>query len=441
MTRVFSDYAYSNGPIAGCWWHDSVDASVLGALALSGDLSVDVLIVGGGFTGLSAALRLGQGGVDVAIIDANEFGFGASGRNGGFCCLGGGRLDHGGLVRRYGRDGAQEWYRAEVAAVDLVARLLDEHYIDADRHSKGETILAHSARGMRALEAECSEIESHFGVPGRLHGRDELRGLGMAGPFLGGLTIPIGFGLNPQKYLGGMLRAAREHGVKAYARTPAIGLERGASGWTIATPLGVIKAATIIFATNGYSSETMPNWMAGRYMPAQSNVLVTRPLTLTEQEAAGWTSDQMAYDTRNLLHYFRRLPDNRFLFGMRGGVFSSPRADASMIRATRAHFDRMFPAWRNVEATHNWSGMVCLTASRMPYCGPVPGMSGVFTGFAYHGNGVAMGTYTGALLADLVSGVGAPPKAMQTVPPRFPLGRYRRAAMPFVYAAAGLGDI
>jgi glycine/D-amino acid oxidase-like deaminating enzyme len=184
--------------------------------------------------------------------------------------------------------------------------------------------------------------------------------------------------------------------------------------------------------------------MAGRYMPAQSNVLVTRPLTQTELDAAGWTSRQMAYDTRNLLHYFRLMPDNRFLFGMRGGLVASPRAEAAITARARRHFEAMFPAWRDVETPHSWSGMVCFSANLVPYCGPIPDLPGAFAGFAFHGNGVAMGSYTGALLADLVQGKQTRflhPAVMQAHAPRFPLGRFRRALLPAGYALAGLRDL
>jgi len=177
-------------------------------------------------------------------------------------------------------------------------------------------------------------------------------------------------------------------------------------------------------------------------MPAQSNVLVTRKLTAHEQQAAGWSSAQMAFDSRHLLHYFRLMPDGRFLFGRRGGLLSSARADRAAAAVTERHFRAMFPAWAHVEVPWGWSGMVCLSAHLLPYCGPVPGIGQAWAGFAYHGNGVAMGSFTGQLLAGLVLGrPSAVPKAMQIVPPRFALGRLRRVWMPFVYAGAALADL
>ncbi|SEP98678.1 NAD(P)/FAD-dependent oxidoreductase [Thalassovita taeanensis] len=443
MKHIFPAHAYGPAPLDTCHWSQAVPDTLLDRPALEGDHSTDVLIIGAGFTGLSAALHLAQDGVAVTVIDSEFPGWGASGRNGGFCCLGGTKASDSTLNRRFGPSGAQGWHQAERAAVTLVGDLLTQHGIDADTHSQGETILAHNARAMRDLRAHADQITTSYGAAPTLHSQSDLPGLGLAGPFHGGMTIPIGFGLHPRKYLSGLLSAAEAAGARIHGHSPAQHIAQGAPH-TVTTPTATIRAKRLIFATNGYSSEDTPPWLAARYMPAQSNVLVTRPLTPTELDAAGWTSRQMAYDTRNLLHYFRLMPDNRFLFGMRGGLQSSPASDVALKQLTRQHFDRMFPAWRHVETPANWSGMVCFTASLVPHCGPVPGMQNSFAGFAYHGNGVAMGTYTGALLADLVQ--GKPPRhpypaALQTPAPRFPLGRLRRAVMGPAYALKALQDL
>ena len=212
--------------------------------------------------------------------------------------------------------------------------------------------------------------------------------------------------------------------------------------WHISSPKGRLSASRLVIATNGYSSENLPDWLGGRYMPAQSTVMVTRPITPEEQAAQGWTTAQMAYDTRHMLHYFRLMPDGRFLFGMRGGLTSSPRSEAKIRALLRRHFEQLFPAWRQVETTHSWSGMVCLSRNLVPFVGAVPEHPGLFSGLCYHGNGVAMGSYAGALLGDLVQGK-APTlpysRIMQRLP-KFPLGRARRALMPPAYAALGLLD-
>ena len=437
MKRIFGAYAYSDAPRDGCWWDETATRPEWPEA--SGALNADIAVIGAGFTGLSAALHLAEAGANVAVLDAEYPGWGASGRNGGFCCLGGAKIDGETYARIHGEEEARQFHAAEVGAVHLVARLLDRLGIDADTHSKGETQLAHNRRAMerlrRAAETEDGAVLTEAA---------DLAAEGMAGPFHGAMTTPVGFGLNPRKYVLGLARAAAEAGAQIYQQSPAERIERTSSGYRIALPQGELRADMVLLCTNGYSSEDVPEWLAGRYMPAQSTVLVTRPLTEAELSAAGWTSDQMAYDTRNLLHYFRLMPDRRFLFGMRGGLTSTPRSEAAARARTRADFEAMFPAWRGVESAHLWSGMVCLAANRVPFAGPVPGNPGMFAGLAYHGNGVAMGSYTGRLLADLVQG-NTPdlpyPAAMNQPMSRFPLGRARRLLMPPLYAGLALGDL
>ena len=133
----------------------------------------------------------------------------------------------------------------------------------------------------------------------------------MSGPFHGGLTIPLGFALNPRKYHAGLARAAQQAGATLHAHSPVTRLRPIAGRWQLDTAAGSVTADRVLLATNGYSSEDLPDWLAARYLPVQSSVIVTAPLTEAQRQAQGWTSRQMAYDTRQLLHYFRLLPDNR----------------------------------------------------------------------------------------------------------------------------------
>ncbi|MHA6264175.1 NAD(P)/FAD-dependent oxidoreductase [Arenibacterium sp. CAU 1754] len=438
MTRIFSDHAYGPGPRQGCWWDETISAPDWPVL--DGDMTVDVAIVGGGFTGVSAALHLAESGASAALFESDTPGWGASGRNGGFCCLGGAMIENAALTRRFGAKDAAAYWQAERDAVTLVADLLKRHAISTDVHSKGETILAHRPRDMEALRRKADAMARDAGPPPELIEPADLRGHGMGGPFHGGLTVPVGFALNPRKYLFGLAAAAQRAGAFLFQQTRVTSLSHQAGRVVLGTPHGRVRAGQVVIATNGYSSEDMPGGLAGRYMPAQSNVMVTRPLSDAELQAQGWTSGQMAYDTRGLLHYFRLMPDRRFLFGMRGGLLSSPAAEARARAATRRDFDRLFPAWRHVEAPHMWSGMVCLSRNRVPFAGPVTGQPGVFAGMAYHGNGVAMGSFTGRLLADLVQGQDTVPRVMRQPPGRFPFGRARRIVMPPFYIARALGD-
>ena len=409
------------------------------ALELTGDHRCDVAIVGGGYTGLSAALHLAQAGVDVVVLEAEYVGWGASGRNGGFCCLGGARVDDAGLDRRFGREGRLQYRKAERDAIKLVEQITQAHGIDVDRHSQGETELAHRAKDMDALRRAADAVAENHGVVPEIIAKNELASHGLAGPFHGALTIPIGFGLNPRKYITGLAAAARDAGVRIFHKSPVQSLNKGLK-WSLSAGHKV-TADQVVIATNGYSSDDLPAWLAGRYMPSQSNVIVTRPLSAQELADAGWTSDQACYDTRNLLHYFRKMPDGRFLFGMRGGLTSSPAAEARARRRVRHDFETMFPAWRHVgvSALLVWHGVYSAGHDALCWCGA--GSTGGVRQPLLPWQRCGDGQLCGKLMAALITGQGGVPVAMAQPLSRFPLGRFRRAVMPAAYAGFMLADL
>ncbi len=429
MRRIYPDFAYGPGPRAACYWPTTVDAPPYPAA--TGALTCDTAIIGAGFTGLSAALHLAQDGVDTVVLDAETPGWGASGRNGGFCCLGGAAASNTILTRLHGEPARREFRSSEKLAVELAASLIRAHEIEADTHSDGESIMAHTAKAMRGFEKRAARIETDYGVTPSITPASGLAASGMKGPFFGALNIPIGFGLNPMKYTLGLARAAMQAGARIHGHSQVQRIDQ-AGGFTLSTQTAQITCKRLIIATNGYSSDDLPGWMRGRYLPVQSNVSVTRTLSDDEIAAQGWSSLQMSYDDRYFMHYFRLMPNKRLLFGMPGGLISLRSSNAAMYRIIRSHLARMFPAWADVDIPHNWNGMMSISRDLTPYAGPIPEMPGAFTALSYHGNGVAMGSYAGALLADLAQGKSPRhpyPKIMQTPPKRFPLGRLRRALL------------
>ena len=436
MTRIFADYAYGPGPGNGCWWDETV--ALPSFPTFEGSLKVDVAVVGGGFTGLSAAYHLAKAGAPVAVVDEHCIGWGASGRNGGFCCLGGGMRSDASLDRQYGVSARRAWRRTERTAIERVETLIDGLGLDVDKHSKGETCLAHSPRAAVTLEEDAKTVAENYGVDATVLSKADLAHQGFAGPFHGGMTVPLGFGLNPRKLLAGLINACEAFGVRLFEHSAAVAVESGG----VITQRGRIDAERVLMATNGYSSDTVPNQIASTYMPAQSTVIVTRPMSEPELQRQGWVSDQMSFDTRRLLHYFRLMPDRRFLFGMRGGLLSGPHPERRARNAVLRDFHRMFPAWSDIDVTHAWSGLVCLSRDRLPLVGPVGDAPEIGVALAYHGNGVAMGVHCGGLLADWALGQSLDhiPEVIRTRNTQFPLGRFRRLLMPPVYAAYKVGD-
>ncbi|WP_136441716.1 NAD(P)/FAD-dependent oxidoreductase [Pacificoceanicola onchidii] len=429
MRRLFEADAYKPQP--GNYWATTRPKSDWPTLENDGQ--TEVAIIGGGFTGLNAALALAEHGVAATVLEAETPGFGASGRNGGFCCQGGALLESEALRKRFGAEEADLWAQAENAAIDHVAGLLETHGINADTHSNGEICLAHSKSAARRMAKKPGFIPPVA-----------LKEQGLGGPWLGGSRTPKGFALNPQKYHDGLARAAFGAGAKLFARSPVTALSQSGGKWRLQTPHGTITADKVILATNGYSSEDIPSWLRSRTMPVQSSVIVTRPIKAEEQDAAGWTSDMMAYDSRALLHYFRLMPNGRFLFGMRGGLRATPRAQRAISRKIRKDFRALFPAWRDIEIEYEWSGLVCLMASLVPFIGPVPEQSGLFAALGYHGNGVAFGSFAGRLIAHQLMDKDPKtpaPMFLRTPPGRFPFGMHRRHLLRPAYLAADLLDL
>lgn len=439
MKRIYESAAYETPQ--SCWWRDTKPPA--DQPRLNGDHRTEVAIIGGGFTGLNAALVLAKAGVEATVIDAEQTGWGASGRNGGFCCLGGSKLSGGMMARRFGQDQRAEWHKTERAAVDHVDALLSDNQINADRHSDGETLLAHTPKAMQDILASRDDAKATYGVTPEIIAAEELRQRGLGGTFYGGITLPIGFALNPSKYHAGLAQSAQAVGVQLFGQSPALSIVRTGATWRVTTPTGTITADKVILATNGYSSEDIPDWLRARYLPVQSSIIVTRPITQSEQDRQGWTSLQMCYDSRILLHYFRLMPDGRFLFGMRGGLRATPNAEAALSRKIRADFHTLFPEWRDIDISHEWSGLLCLMRRLTPFAGAVPDHPGLFAVMGYHGNGVAMGSYLGARLAETVVGQqpsGPLPAFLAAPPARFPLGTLRRLLLAPAYSAATLFD-
>ncbi|MFT4784043.1 MAG: glycine/D-amino acid oxidase-like deaminating enzyme [Paracoccaceae bacterium] len=436
LRRIYETAAYQTDRPVGSYWESTVTAPDYPAL--NADIHADVAIVGAGYTGLSAALHLAQDhGVASVVLDAARPGWGASGRNGGFCCMGGSAASEASLIRRYGAAANDAFTLMQREAVSLVASLLERHRIDADVQPGGEICLAHRARDLKDMRRAKPELDALLGVDCTVYDRHELsaQGLESSGAY-GAMLLPVGFGLNPLKYAQGLAAAACAAGASVFGQSPVTGIDRAGGGFVLQTPSGRVTADRLIIATNGYSSENLPDWLGGRYLPVLSNIMVTRPLTGAELQAQGWTSSIMSYDSRKLLHYFRLLPDNRVLFGMRGNTRATQAADAATRRALRRDFAAMFPAWAGIEAEYHWSGLLCMTRDLVPYIGPVEGWKNAWTALAYHGNGVAMASLSGCKLAGLVAGATTAstlPEITTGPLPRFPFARFRRAGLSVAY--------
>jgi glycine/D-amino acid oxidase-like deaminating enzyme len=388
------------------YWEATAAPLAIDTSPLAGAAQCDVAIIGAGYTGLSAALRLKcEYGMDVRVLEAAEPGWGASGRNGGFSCIGCHKRSYSSLIKSYGLDDTRQFYGVMKGAVGFVRDLCRTHGIDAWTHEGGEISLAHMANRWSELEEERDFMARVFGEKLELLTVDQLKEQGLWAPqFHGGIKGDVGFSIHPLNYVRGLARAAHKAGVTIHGASRVVRWGERDGRHILSTPGGTVTARNVIVATNGYTPEDVSSYHRSRLMPALSNIIVTRPLSEAERGDQGWTSRLMAYDTRNLLHYFRLLPDGRFLFGGRGGTDASDQGSAPMKAHMIATLRKMFPIFGEAEITHFWRGFVCLAYDLVPYVGPLDDKKTVWTAIAYHGNGVAMASYSGAALADRVAG-------------------------------------
>ncbi len=442
-TQVHPDSLHFEHPVES-WWEASADPLGIDLEPLQADVSCDVAIIGGGFTGLSAAIELAGAGLDVRLLEAGPIGWGASGRNGGFACIGSHRLPYSTMIKTYGLSSTQHFYQAMKDSVALVAENCRAFNIDAKIGASGEAELAHLPNRMDDFRADQEFHRTTFGDHKTLLSKSDLKEQGLDGPeFHGGLLGKTGFGIHPLNYACGLARAAHKAGARLHPRSAVSRWEETSGGHKLYTAQGKLQAKRVLVATNGYTPEEMSKRHAGRILPVMSSIITTRVLTDAERQAQGWTSPIMAYDSRNLLHYFRLLPDGRFLFGSRGGTDSSNASLLETRNIITADFHRMFPAWRNVDITHFWRGHVCLTADRVPYVGALDERKTVWTSIAYHGNGVAMGSWCGRAVARLMQNEAARkdiPSVITRRLAKFPLPMFRPLYLKGAYLWYGWKD-
>lgn len=447
MSQLYHPAIHDEARPVASWWAASAGAEVEGCHPLEGEHACDVAVIGGGYTGLSAALHLARDfGIEARVLEAGPPGWGASGRNGGICCVGSAKLSYIAMLRRFGPEETRRFYDAERAAVALVKELAASEGIAIDAKGEGEISVAHKPSRMEGLARQQEFLLETFGQGTELWSREELAERAYRGPeAFGALYMPVGFGLHPLKYARGLARAALKHGATIHAGSRVLSWRREGGAHRLATARGTLRARRVVVATNGFTREGLDPSLDGRLLPALSNIIVTRPLTPAERDAQGWRTETPLYDTRNLLFYFRLLPDGRFLFGGRGGASASPAAEKGMREGLARRLGAMFPAWREIEVSHFWRGLVCLAPDLLPHLGTLPDDPTSFYALAYHGNGIAMGTWCGRALARLLAGergteASRIPAVIAQPLGRFPFPRLRLFYLRAAYLAYRLED-
>jgi gamma-glutamylputrescine oxidase len=390
--------------------------------AAEGVVACDVCVVGGGYTGLSAALHLAERGYDVALVEAHRVGWGASGRNGGQIAVGQ-RVDQDVLEARLGRAEAHRLWQLGLESVALVHDLVARHGIDA-AYVPGLIHADHRARFVAASHAYARKLDAEYGYDRiRPVDRDEMRAL-VGSPGYHGGTLDTGSGhLHPLRYAFGLARAAAGAGVRIFERSRVTRLVPGEPA-RLDTGRAELRARHVLLACNGYLGG-LDGGVAARVMPINNFIVATEPLG--EDCARGLIRDDHAVgDSRFVINYFRLSEDRRLLFG--GGESYGYRFPRDIAAKVRRPMLEVFPQLRGVRIDYAWGGTLGITMSRLPHVARVAG--NILSAGGYSGHGVAMGSFAGAVMAEALAGQAERFDVMAGVPtPRFPGGAALRAPL------------
>jgi len=386
--------------------------------ALEADVTADVCIIGGGYTGLSSAIHLARRGYKVVLLEAERVGWGASGRNGGQCTLGQ-RHHQEELEEQYGIDEARQLWNLALEAVATVRELIDCFSIDCDL-KRGNLQAAAKRSDALWYREHVEHMRKHYDFDCRFIEGEELEHLSGSRAFKGGLVEYSSAHLHPLNYALGLAHGAVGLGVRVYENSRVVGYDR-ASPTRVATANGSVTAPYVVLACNGYLDRLEPR-IAGKIMPINNFILTTEPLS-PERQAQLNPEDLCMYDAKFVVNYWKLTGDGRMLFG--GGENYTRRFPADIRSFVRKYLLRLYPQLADARIDHGWGGTLAVTLNRMPCFGRLE--PDVFYALGFSGHGVQMATLAGKLIAEAVAGTAERFDVMARLPsPAFPGGTLLR---------------
>lgn len=378
--------------------------------------NIDFAIIGGGFSGMGAALRLAKSGQNTILFEANNIGQGASGRNGGLVCSGF-RHDQKWFEDKIGLDGAKKAWEISQFAKAHLQSLLNEYKIDAD-FEKGLVFAAHNKRMLDWIYEDSAHLSKSYGY-------DEIETLdaektqnALSTNAYCGAIIDKGAGrLHPLKLLYGMTQAAIKNGAKIIENCPIIKIEETSNQIILKTESRIFKAKKLLVCGDGYLHGIAPK-IEAKVLPIGSFVIATEPLD--EVLLNGCVG---AMDTKFVVNYFQKTKDNRLLFG--GGEKYTPNWPNNISQFVRANLLKIYPQMEKTKIDFAWGGALGITPTRLPFINKIS--PNIYTAGGYSGQGVVLAPFFGDILACAVLGESDKFEFLSKLPvPDFPGGRMLR---------------
>ena len=419
-----SQSQYQSPISPGISWYESTVGERPEYASLEGSRSADVMIIGGGFTGLQAAYHLAKAGVNVVLIEAHKLGDGGSGRNGGQLGTGQ-RAWPEELEAELGFGRAKALFDMAENAKRHLMNFAEQHQIAID-YLPGQMNVSHKKSYLKDYQASVEIAATRFGYT-HMHYMDEKETAERLGSkrFYGGVMDRGTGHIHPMKLLVGLGRAAKAAGAAIHENTPAKSIKRVGSKIVLETQFGTITTDKALIACNSYINGLEPV-TSSHVMPIGSFIGATEPLDDFPEIIPG---KEAVADSRFVVRYFRKTADNRLLFG--GREIYSPGDAGDMEKGIRRQITEVYPQLANVKLTHAWGGYVGITLPRQPFVREV--MPGVTSIGGYSGHGVMLSNYCGKLYADMVLGQTTDLELFRAMKvPAFPGGARFRSPLLFL---------
>ncbi len=366
---------------------------------LAGQIDADVCVIGGGFTGLSAALNLAERGLDVVLLEAERIGFGASGRCGGL--IGSGqRIEVLDAEKQFGLERSRLlWDFAEEAKADI-RRRVEQHNIPCDLQ-RGQLLGIHKKRYLGHAREVADALAERYDYPFcAALSAEETQQRVATKDFLEGLYDSEALTLHPLNYSLGLASAAAGRGVQVYENSRVLKYSQSDPA-IVETDKGAVKARFVVLACNGYLGRLEPR-MAGKMMPINNFMIATEVLDAARAKAL-INGRFGVHDTRFVVDYFRLSEDSRLLFG--GGENYRAGFPRDIAKFVRPYMLKLFPQLQDVAIDYAWGGTLAVTVNRLPHIGKLE--PNVFFGQGYSGHGISTATFAGKVIAEAVTGTAS----------------------------------
>ena len=402
MKNIYHSDIYKFDTPIKSYWEDTSNEN-LNLKKLTKDTSSEIVVIGGGYTGLLCAINLIENhNLDVILVEAGKIGWGASSRNAGFNCLPPSKMSFKKMQSIYGREETKKFYKNSVEGSNHTKEIIEEYNIDCDVTGDKNFIVAHHKNKFEQIKEQAEVYKSEFGIQTKVFSKEEFNEIGHEGTEqYGAFSYQPGFAINPLKFINGIAKYALSKKLQIFEHTKVEQINKENGSYSLKTKEGFIRSKKIVVATNGFYQEGLIPQIDGRILPVISNIIVTRKLNDDEIDAHNFRTLSPIANTKNLLYYYRKLPDNRILFGTRGDLTGSDQSNLFMSKKMEKFLKDIFPNWSNVTIDYNWRGLIALSQKLTPSIGKIENEE-IYYGFGYNGVGVSAAPWTGKQLSKLV---------------------------------------